>query len=259
VSQLQHDDDPSHAGHGRYRPGYEVVAERILEKIAADGLVVGDRLPTEREMAEELGVSRAITREAVKILAALQRVTVKKGVGITVAAAHEPVGGHMLSHFQPTDLDQVRMLFAYRRLIEGEAATCAARRATPQQVRQLVSLATESSEVAAFDDIERFARADRAFHAALAAAAGNLFIETSVSMVKTYSDQVSRLVFQGRRPGSLVVAGAQHEAIAAGVAAGDPQAALEALVGHIDTTARQYEERLLARLLDADGSPGTRA
>jgi GntR family transcriptional repressor for pyruvate dehydrogenase complex len=240
-----------------YKPGYELVAEKILAKIAADKLVPGDRLPTEREIAEELGVSRAVTREAVKILAALNRVTVRKGAGICVAAPTEPAGASMLSQFQPTNLEQVQMLFAYRRLIESESASRAAMRANPQQVRELVALAAASADAAARDDEPAFATLDADFHVALAAGAGNLFIEASVSMVRSYSGQVGRLLFRGQKPGSLVVAGAQHQDIAAGVAAGDPAAAAKALVLHIDTTEAQFERRLLERLsyVDDAGSP----
>ncbi|WP_143676226.1 GntR family transcriptional regulator, partial [Streptomyces milbemycinicus] len=48
-----------------YRPGYEVVAERILEFIAEARLVAGDRLPTENDLAQMLNTSRAVVREAV--------------------------------------------------------------------------------------------------------------------------------------------------------------------------------------------------
>ena len=54
---------------GRYRPGYELVAERILQYIAQENLKPGVRLPTEEGLAEILGTTRNVTREAVKVLA----------------------------------------------------------------------------------------------------------------------------------------------------------------------------------------------
>src|SRR5579884_2984119 len=57
-----------------YKPGYEVMAERILQFIAELRLRPGDRMPTEHELAARLGTSRTVIREAVKILSALGRV-----------------------------------------------------------------------------------------------------------------------------------------------------------------------------------------
>src|SRR6476620_9233383 len=62
-----------------YRPGYEVVAERILEFIADARLGSGDRLPTENELRRRLNTSRAVVREDVKIRSALGRVRAHKG------------------------------------------------------------------------------------------------------------------------------------------------------------------------------------
>src|SRR5712664_1726523 len=49
----------------RYRPGYELVAEQLLNYIAQENLLPGDRLPTEQGLAEILGATRNVTREAV--------------------------------------------------------------------------------------------------------------------------------------------------------------------------------------------------
>lgn len=63
----QADDATSHP----YRPGYELVAEQLLNYIAQENLRPGDRLPTEQGLAQILGASRNVTREAVKVLAAI--------------------------------------------------------------------------------------------------------------------------------------------------------------------------------------------
>ncbi|HYS36344.1 MAG TPA: winged helix-turn-helix domain-containing protein, partial [Pseudonocardiaceae bacterium] len=69
---------------GPYRPGYELVAEQILQLIAESNLRPGDRMPTENELAARLGTSRTIVREAVKILSAIGRVRAQKGRGLYV-------------------------------------------------------------------------------------------------------------------------------------------------------------------------------
>src|SRR5690349_8159950 len=66
---------------GPYRPGYEVVAEQIVQLIAELELSPGDRMPTEKDLAARLGSSRTVVREAVKILSAAGRVSAQKGRG----------------------------------------------------------------------------------------------------------------------------------------------------------------------------------
>jgi GntR family transcriptional repressor for pyruvate dehydrogenase complex len=70
---------------GAYRPGYEVAAEQVLELISQLGLRPGDRMPTEQDLARQLGASRTVVREAVKILSALGRVRAERGRGLFVA------------------------------------------------------------------------------------------------------------------------------------------------------------------------------
>ncbi|WP_256864078.1 FadR/GntR family transcriptional regulator [Streptomyces avermitilis] len=116
-----------------YRPGYELVAEQLLDYIAQENLRPGDRLPTEQGLAQILGASRNVTREAVKVLAAIGRLNVRRGAGIFVAAS---VGGLLddeLSHFRPTSMEDVRMLLDYRKVIESETARRAASLATPDR------------------------------------------------------------------------------------------------------------------------------
>src|SRR3954470_16139886 len=82
----------------RYRPGYELVAERLLQHIAEQNLCPGDRLPTEQGLAELLGTTRNQMREAVKVLAAIGRLNVRRGAGIFVAADQTPAEEE-LAHF----------------------------------------------------------------------------------------------------------------------------------------------------------------
>src|SRR5690242_17955491 len=112
---------------GSYRPGYEVVAERILQLIAELGLRPGDRMPTENELAARLGTSRTVVREAIKILSAIGRVRAQKGRGLYVADDEGMLGSSRWGgFFLPTDLDHVYMLFEFRRVQETAAGRLAA-------------------------------------------------------------------------------------------------------------------------------------
>src|SRR5690242_15518255 len=73
-----------------YRPGYETIATKISELIGASGLRPGDRLPTEQALSEQLGVSRTMVREAVKLLSAAGVVRARRGSGLFVDGAARP-------------------------------------------------------------------------------------------------------------------------------------------------------------------------
>lgn len=231
----------------RYRPGYELVAERLLQYIARQGLRSGDRLPTEQGLAEILGASRNVVREAVKVAAAIGRVSVRKGAGIFVASS-ETVMDDQLTRFQPTDMEQVLMLLDHRRLLESEAARRAATLATPIQVRTIREAAEKSIQASVSTNREEFAHNDALFHDAVSIAAQNVFLQAGVASVRRFAAQSDRLLFQGGVPGSLDIAGNQHMAIANAIAAGDAELAPALMAKHIDTTQHQFERKIRDRL-----------
>jgi DNA-binding FadR family transcriptional regulator len=235
--------DPS-----RYRPGYELVAERLLQHVAEQDLRPGDRLPTEQGLAEILGVTRNVTREAVKVLAAMGRLSVRRGAGIFVAASSDVMNGQQLVHVQPTDLDQVAMLLDHRRLLEAETARRSATLATPIEVRAIRQGAMNSIDASADTNINEFAEADAEFHLAVAAAAHNVFLAASVESLRRYSAQSDLLLFHSDVPGSLEVAGNQHLAIAQAIADADPELAARLMTEHIDTTQEQFERKIRDRM-----------
>ena len=241
---------------GPYRPQYELVAERLLDHVVAQRYRPGDRLPTEQGLATILGATRNVTREAVKVLAAMGRLSVRKGAGIFVAA---PGGGaisdDLLAHFQPTDLDQVRMLLDHRRLVEAETARRSATSATPIEVLRIKEAAQTSLSASASINPSDFAEADAHFHMAVATAAHNLFLESSVATLRRFAAQSDLLLFHHDLPGSLADAAQQHLEIANSIADGNTELAARLMTEHIDSTQRQFERKISERLF-TDGNNG---
>jgi DNA-binding FadR family transcriptional regulator len=236
----------------RYRPGYELVADQLLHYIAEQDLRPGDRLPTEKGLAEILGATHNVTREAVKVLAAIGRLTVRRGAGIFVAAGPSTADADHLAHYQPTDMEHVLMLLDYRLVIETETTRRAASGAKPPEVRIIREAAAESAEVGARGDAEGFARADEKFHGAVAAAAHNLFLQSSIANVRRFAQQSDVLLFHGSAAGSLEAAGRQHVEIAEAISAGDVEDAVALMARHVDTTRHQFENKIRDRLLNLD-------
>src|ERR1700730_12079668 len=82
-----------------YRPGYELVAEQILQLISELDLHPGDRMPTEKDLASRLGTSRTAGSAAVKVVSATCRVSAQKGRGLYVADGESMLGARQWGGF----------------------------------------------------------------------------------------------------------------------------------------------------------------
>ena len=184
---------------GAYRPGYERVAEQILELIARAQLRPGDRMPTEVEIAGQLGTSRTVVREAIKILSALGRIRAQKGRGLYVADDDGMLGMRWEGFFLPADLDHVYMLFEFRRVQEAEASRLAATRATPPELRAIAAAAQTCREGHATGQPDLFSRGDDAFHLSIAAASHNPFLVAAVREARRLLVQSATIGPRGRR------------------------------------------------------------
>lgn len=234
---------------GGYRPGYEVAAEQVLEMIARLRLSPGDRLPTENDLAQRLGTSRTVVREAVKILSALGRVRAQKGRGLFVADGEGMLGtGSWASFFLPTDLDHIYTLFEFRRVQEMETGRLAARRATPTQLQAIEKAAAICRH--AFDSgrEDLFNDGDDAFHTSVAAASHNMFLQIAVREARRLQAQSSIIGLRGSVGGHAAQAVNEHEAIYQAIRAGDPEMAAQAAATHIDNTLDDYRKEIQQRI-----------
>ncbi|MGW2487924.1 FadR/GntR family transcriptional regulator [Streptomyces sp. NPDC001606] len=232
-----------------YRPGYEVVAERILEFIAESRLVAGDRLPTENDLAQRLNTSRAVVREAVKILSALGRVRAHKGRGLFVADDEGLLStSRWGGFFRPVDLDHVLMLFEFRRVQEMAASSLAATRATPAELRTIEVAMQRCRHGFVHGQVEEFNQGDEDFHGAVAAASHNAFLVSAVRDARRFQRQSSAIGIHdtfGEGTESAVV---EHEVIYRAIRDGRPDEAAEATAAHLDRTLEDYRREIQRRL-----------
>ena len=140
-------------------------AQKVKTMIIQREMKPGDRLPTEKELADLFGVSRSTLREAMKFLRAENVVVIRQGSGTFVSAGtgigEDPLGLHFTNQEK-----LIQNLFETRMLIEPQIAGLACQRATPQDVRNLQLLVTEMdrSEV----NSPASAELDVQFHTAVA-------------------------------------------------------------------------------------------
>jgi GntR family transcriptional repressor for pyruvate dehydrogenase complex len=232
-----------------YRPGYEVVAERILQLIAESRLRPGDRMPTENELAARLGTSRTVVREAVKILSALGRVRAQKGRGLYVADDDGMLGpSRWEGFFLPTDLDHVYMLFEFRRVQEMAASRLAATRATPAELRAIETAAETCRQGHLTGEPPLFDRGDDDFHLGIAAASHNRFLVAAVREARRLQHQSSTIGLHGTVGGHAAEAVEEHTAIYRAIRDGDPDAAAQATAVHLDNTLEDYRREIQRRI-----------
>ncbi|MFE2424119.1 FadR/GntR family transcriptional regulator [Streptomyces hokutonensis] len=232
-----------------YRPGYEIVAERILEFIAEERLVSGDRMPTENDLAQRLDTSRAVVREAVKILSALGRVRAHKGRGLFVADDEGMlITSRWGGFFRPVDLDHVLMLFEFRRVQEMAAARLAATRATPAELRSIEVAMQQCRHGYVHGEVEVFNQGDDDFHAAVAAASHNTFLGSAVRDARRLQRQSSAIGIHSTLGEGTPAAVEEHEAIYRAIRDGHPDEAAEATAAHLDRTLEDYRREIQRRL-----------
>lgn len=232
-----------------YRPGYELIAERILQLIAESGLRPGDRMPTENELAARLQTSRSVVREAVKILSAIGRVRAQKGRGLYVADDDGMLGSSRWGgFFLPTDLDHVYMLFEFRRVQEMAASRLAATRATPAELRAIEAAAETCRQGHLSGQAALFDRGDDEFHVGIAAASHNQFLVASVREARRLQHQSSTIGLHGTVGGHAEEAIEEHAAIYRAIRDGDPDAAAEAAAVHLDKTLEDYRREIQRRV-----------
>ena len=236
------------ADDGVYRPGYEVVAARIAERITSNQLQPGDRLATEQELSEQLGVSRTVIREAVKLLSATGLIRTRKGSGIYVSDGSQTRATAVIDLSMSVDPKDISSLFEFRFMLETQTVRFAIERITLREVHTLQEAVQTNKQAAEADDLEQFHLSDVAFHQSIAMATHNPFLISTVSTTLQLMSWAVDLV-SGGTPGSLLQAADQHAQIFSAIQAGQAEDATKLMQTHVETVQINYEQELRRRLL----------
>lgn len=160
----------------------EEIIDRIERLILNEELRVGDALPSERELAAQLHVSRNILREALGTLVQKGLLEVRPGSGTYVARPNSEFLRDTLDHFIRFNKSALFDLIEARRAIEVEIAEMAATRATDKD-RELIAAALERLE-RSVGSLEPYTEADIHFHSTLALAAKNGILELLLDSIR---------------------------------------------------------------------------
>lgn len=206
-----------------------VLARRIAEGELSDGVV-----PSEQQVSQEFNVSRAVAREALKILAALDMVDIAQGRRFTLRPAAEwdylsPLLIEWLPQAQIRAL--LHELHDARLVLEPAVAAKAAAALTHRNLDHLGALLEAMS--ANLDDPDAYLELDLEFHMEICRATGNRILERFMYSSRWWQSVSRRVSNRGQR--ALPVATLEHRAIYEALAARDPERAEAAMHRHVAT------------------------
>jgi GntR family transcriptional repressor for pyruvate dehydrogenase complex len=220
------------------------VAARVEEMIVSGRLPPGRRLPSERRLAELLGVSRGSVREAITELEVKGLVTRRPGSGThTQAPPHSLFTGPIVSGVDLSDRETTELL-DLREAVEPAVAARAAERASEADVNEIHGLATRFESAGA--DVGRRVELDAQFHHAIARATHNALLIGLVERFMNALDATRRASAQSETRWEM--SRAAHRRIFAAIAARDPEGAEREMLEHVRATAA-----FLAQVQERDG------
>lgn len=212
-------------------PGPTSLRRPPLVKEICDRLLADHRrakwLPPERALAEQLGVSRAALREAIKRLEIQGLLEVQHGVGVRVTNNPQSAVRTVLMRELPRGVAGIRQLAEVRTLLEPAIARKAATLATKADVGRLRVIHAKLGEAA---DADAAVVADLEFHRALAEIADNRVLSLMLHSIAEIEESARRVTLLAV---GIPVAFGQHQRVMDAVAAGDASAAEATMLDHV--------------------------
>lgn len=215
---------------------YQQIAGQLRALIGSGEFPAGSRLPAERDLARQLGVSRPSVREALIALEVEGWVEVRTGSGVYVLDRANRSRGTQIA---PTEWGPLELIRA-RRVVEGEIAALAATLAKRAQTQAMAkSIASMKSDA---DRGVMPLEGDRAFHTAIVEACGNMVLTETV---QTFWDSRRGPLFERlgdyfETVDSWRAAIDEHEAILKAIQARDADAARTAMQAHMDKSHTRF-------------------
>ncbi|AVT13427.1 transcriptional regulator LldR [Paracidovorax avenae] len=218
------------------------VVEKLLALVQSRGLQAGQRLPAERQLADELGVSRTSVREAIQKLVSQGVLASRRGDGTYVQA------GGSAEWLQPAVAPLTRLMesdphYRYdvletRHALESSTAWLAAQRATAEdkdRIRRCFDVMMQHQQSG---NAELASRADAQFHLAIAEASHNLVLvqvmHSLFTMVLSTVERNRHDMFRLSEPVTMQALTAQHQGLMQAILDSDPQRARQCIGEHLE-------------------------
>jgi len=222
----------------------EQVVGHLTRLITQQTWPAGTALPPEGELAQQLGVSRTVVREGVRVLSSRGMLDVRQGRGTYVMPTERWNATEPLALLVQADRSSLLDWLEVRTILETESARLAAER-LDDGGRATLDDALGRLEAGA-EDPERFAAADIHFHLSVAAASGNAalvrLLHPVVQPLRAQLHETTRLLAARRR------ANEEHRGIAMRIMGGDPTGARAAMAAHLGRVVDEISQVLAGRV-----------
>jgi GntR family transcriptional repressor for pyruvate dehydrogenase complex len=216
------------------------VVAHVRELIDRGALGPGARLPPERDLARQVGVSRPTVRAGLRTLAALGVIRSRRGSGTYIPEGPPTLGAEALSFLAALHKFTIDDVYEVRRVLEVGAAGLAAERATPDH---LATLAEEVTGLfASLNDRQVFLVHDINFHRSIAAASGNPIVASLVEMVSALHYERRRATAERAADRELRDAADAHRQIYQAVRTHDADRARRSMNDHL-LRSQSYQAR----------------
>lgn len=224
-------------------PSYEQVARYIREQIHSGHFTEGYKLPSERRLAEQFGVSRVVVREAVKVLHTMGLVESRRGSGVYVRNDPIPTVSRALTLSVTPEEESIQGLFELRESLEVLAARLAAARRTQAQLTAIEGALADNLRAVARGDAAATHVADQQFHAAIGEVSGNPYLAAVLGAVWHIKEDLEPMVFTE----ALMFGGVYHTRITEAIRARASDDAAAIMAEHIQGTADRWRREITTR------------
>ena len=225
--------------------------EQLKNYILSGVVPLGERLPSERALADALGVGRYSVREALKVLEAVGLVESRVGEGTFLTTNTGASFGRILGLSFATWGGTIIELLDARKMIEVEAARAAAERATREEI-ELIALELKTMQ-ANMDRVGAYLRADFNFHRRIGEASHNAIISQFVSNLVDLLEEALRETHSDSLP-AQAEGGGTHQAIYNAIARRDADAAGDLMREHIQFSSEVWQT-VISLTAEADSEP----
>ena len=210
---------------------YETVSERLLAAIRDADLAPGSKIPSERELGDRFGVSRTVSRESIRHLAAKGVLEVVSGSGVVVAdVGYEGVSESIDLYLRQRGPLQPSQISEVRESLELTTTRFAAERASVEQLREIRARCEAMALV--LDDADEASRADVAFHRSIAEATGNPLFLVLVDSLSDVLFEIRRATLGNPKRGAVAVEA--HRAVLEAIEHRDVEGAEQAMRAHLE-------------------------
>lgn len=229
----------------RSTPLKEQVATELKRLIDAGTLDAGQQLPSERELAEQLQVSRGTIREAIHFLHALGYLEVRHGLGTFVCTSYDDVERLRIAWREWTfrHASRVHDLLELRKGFESFAAELASQRQLREPLDRLAAALDQMNRAAQASDVAALVEADVAFHDALCDGSGNIALSELGKALgrQLIPERAATFAIQGRPALSLK----EHRAILDAILAGEAEVAREQVRTHLESVRSEIDREIM--------------